>query len=64
MVSYGVSNDQREFVAVVTVEVRMGNIQSVEMIESVHSISGRIKKGNRVGYMPQGDGKRMDTKAI
>ena len=44
MVSYGISNVGKEFIAIITVEIRSGDVLSVETVNSIRSISGRIKK--------------------
>lgn len=44
MVSYCNDNLNRQFVAVVTVEQHTGNVDSFELYDVVHAVSGRQKK--------------------
>ena len=48
MVSYCYDDQGRQFVAVVTVEQHTGNVDSLELYDVAHAVSGRQKKGSQV----------------
>ena len=54
MVSYCHDSLNRQFVAVVTVEQHTGNVDSFELYDVAHAVSGRQKKGSQVDTKSQG----------
>lgn len=55
MAAYATDNRGREFVSIVTVEQRSGNIASLEVYDVTHSVSGRQnKRSERVDTKSQG----------
>ena len=48
MVAYCNDSMNREFVAVITVEQHTGNVDSFELYDVAHAVSGRQKKGSQV----------------
>ena len=54
MVSYCHDSQNRQFVAVVTVEQHTGNVDSFELYDVAHAVSGRQKKGSQVDTKSQG----------
>ncbi len=54
MVSYCYDNLNREFIAVITVEQHSGDIDSFELYDVAHAVSGRQKKSSQVDTKSQG----------
>jgi len=54
MVAYCRDNQNREFIAVVTVEQHTNNIDSFELYDVAHAVSGRQKNGSQVDTKSQG----------
>ena len=54
MVSYCYDSLNRQFIAVVTVEQQTGNVDSFELYDVAHAVSGRQKKGSQVDTKSQG----------
>ena len=48
MVAYCHDSQKRQFVAIVTVEQHTGNVDSFELYDVAHAVSGRQKKGSQV----------------
>lgn len=72
MAGYATDENGREFVAIVTVEQRSGNVSGVDTYDVTHAISGRQKRGRRVDTKSQGvypstnaskGGSQADTKS-
>ena len=72
MAGYATDENGREFVAIVTVEQRSGNVSGVDTYDITHAISGRQKRGRRVDTKSQGvypstnaskGGSQADTKS-
>lgn len=54
MAAYAKDRQGREFIAVVTVEERSGDISQIDTYDVSHSVSGRQKKSSRADTMSQG----------
>ncbi len=54
MAGYAVDSDGREFVAIITVEQRTGNVEGVDVFDVTHAVSGRQKRSERVDTKSQG----------
>jgi hypothetical protein len=54
MVAYCYDSMNREFIAIVTVEQHTGNVDSFELYDVAHAVSGRQKKGSQVDTKSQG----------
>lgn len=54
MAAYAKDQQGREFIAVVTVEERSGEISQIDTYDVTHSVSGRQKKSSRADTMSQG----------
>lgn len=72
MAGYATDENGREFVAIVTVEQRSGNVSGVDTYDVTHAVSGRQKRGRRVDTKSQGvypstnaskGGSQADTKS-
>lgn len=54
MAAYAADTNGREFVAIVTVEQRNGNISGLEVYDVTHAVSGRQKNGRQASTKLQG----------
>lgn len=54
MAAYAADSQGREFVAIVTVEQRSGNISGLEAYDVTHAVSGRQKRGSQADTKSQG----------
>ena len=54
MVAYCNDSQNREFIAVITVEQHSGEVDSFELYDVAHAVSGRQKKGSQVDTKSQG----------
>lgn len=54
MAGYAVDEKGREFVAIITVEQRSGNVAGIDTYDVAHAVSGRQKRDERVDTKSQG----------